>query len=168
VEVVKRASRLRFGLDGEGWRAMTGEERKAFAAELAEWRDRAGANPLLHGTEGPFDPLPKVTSVVVSAKGDATASVRWWSEVDRAQFRLELDSIQVAATTRIDWAFGFHMTVGASGARQGDWEAFARKVRCGARHRLPRKGFGLVETSIQPLLDGRWKVWVRAYEWRGG
>jgi hypothetical protein len=81
---------------------------------------------------------------------------------------MDLDEMQVVAATKIDWVSSFRILVTASGARQGTWEAFARKVRCGARHRLPRRGFGLIETSIQPLLDGRWKIWVRAFEWKGG
>jgi len=164
--VLVLASRLRFGLEGEALRAMSPEERGAVMDEFRAWRTTAGPNPLRNGTEGPFDPLCKVSSTVVDPAKDATATVRWWSEVDRAQFRLDLEELEVIAVTKRDWSSNFRLTVGASGARQGDWEAFSRKLPCGTRHRLPRKGFGLVETTIQPLLDGRWKVWVRAFESR--
>ena len=168
LEIVTRLSKIRFGMDGETFRALPEEERTAATAAFREWRAKAGGNPLRNGDEGPFDPIPKVTSAVVDPLKGAPATVRWWSEVDRAQFRLDLDELEVTASSMLDWSANFRLTVIASGARQGDWEAFARKVRCGARHRLPRRGFGLVESSVQPLLDGKWKIWVRAFEWRGG
>jgi hypothetical protein len=168
LELVTRVSKIRWGMDGASFREADEETRRAVEGEFRAWRAKAGANPIRSAGEGPFDPLPRVTSAVVDPAKTSSAALRWWSEVDRAQFRLDVDEIQVVATSRIDWAASFAIRVVASGARQGDWEATARKVRCGGRHRLPRRGFGLIETSIQPLLDGRWKVWVRAYEWRGG
>jgi hypothetical protein len=168
LEILTRASRIRFGLDPEGFRALEEGERKALLEEFRAWRTRAGGAALRNGEEGPFDPVPKVTTAIVDGRTADAATVRWWSEVDRAQFRLDLEELRVVASSKLDWSAGFRLTVVASGARQGNWEAFARRLRCGARHRLPRKGFGLVETSIQPLLDGRWRVRVFAYESRGG
>ena len=168
LETVTRVSKLHFGMERDAFWAMPEEQRKAVVEELREWRAKAGGNPLRNGDDGPFDPIPKVVSVVVDPLKEPGATLRWWSEVDRAQFRLDLEDLEVTASSKIDWSSNFRLAVIASGARQGNWEAFARKVRCGARHRLPRKGFGLVETTVQPLLDGRWKVWVHAYEWKGG
>ena len=165
--LLTRASKIRFGLEGEEFRAMAPEERAALLEEFRKWRAAAGGNPLRNGEDGPFDPLPKTSSTVVDP-AKAVATVRWWSEVDRAQFRLDLDDLEVVAVTKVDWTANFRLTVIASGARQGNWETFARKIPCGTRHRLPRKGFGLIETSVQPQLDGKWKVWVRAFESRGG
>ncbi len=166
LEVATRVSRVRYGLEVDGWRELPEADRAAVREEMARWRAKAVGNPLRDGDEGPFDPIPKVSSVVVDPLKDPSASLRWWSEVDRAQFRLDLDEMSVVASSKLDWVSSFRLTVIASGARQGDWEAFARKVRCGARHRLPRRGFGLVETTVQPLLGGKWKIWVRAFESR--
>jgi hypothetical protein len=166
LELATRVSKIRYGIDADGFRALSEAERAALREEVKQWRGKAGGNAIRNGDDGPFDPVPKVTGVVVDPLKDPSASVRWWSEIDRAQFRLGLDEMQVVASTKLDWVAHFRLTAVASGARQGNWEAFARNVRCGARHRLPRRGFALVETSIQPLLDGRWKIWVRAYESR--
>ncbi|MCK6481336.1 MAG: HEAT repeat domain-containing protein [Planctomycetes bacterium] len=167
LHLLSRVSKIRFGLEGEAFRALPAEERGALLEEWRKWRASAGPNPLRNGDDGPFDPLPRTTSVVVDPAKATTATLRWWSEVDRAQFRLDLEDLEVVAVTKIDWTANFRLLVIASGARQGDWEAFARKIPCGTRHRLPRKGFGLVETTVQPLLGGKWKVWVRAFESRG-
>jgi hypothetical protein len=164
LEIATRVSRIRYGIEVDAWRELPEAERTAAREEIRKWRAKTGGNPLRDGEEGPFDPIPKVASAVVDPLKSPTASVRWWSEVDRAQFRLDLDEMQVTASSRLDWSSNFRLTVIASGARQGDWEAFARRVRCGSRHRLPRRGFALVETAIQPLLDGRWKIWVRSFE----
>jgi len=168
LEIATRVSRIRYGITPDGFRELPEADRVALREEMRKWREKAGGNALRNGDEGPFDPVPKVASAVVDPVKDPSAGVRWWSEVDRAQFRLGLDEMQVVASTKLDWISNFRLTVIASGARQGNWEAYARGVRCGARHRLPRRGFALVETSIQPLLDGRWKIWVRSYESRGG
>jgi hypothetical protein len=168
LDIATRAAKLHFGMSAEEFRALPEADRDAVRAELRAWRGKAGSNPLRDGDEGRFDPVPKVVSAVVDPLKDPRATVRWWSDVDRAQFRLDLDEMDVAASTKSDWFANFRLTVIASGARQGNWESFARKLRCGVRHRLPRKGFGLVETTVQPLLDGKWKVWVRCYEWKGG
>lgn len=166
VELINRASRTTTPVDPEAFRALPEADRKEYLDGCRAWRASVRGNPLRDGGEGPFDPVPKTVSTVVDPKQSPTATLRWWSEVDRAQFRLDLDEFEVAAATRLDFVATFRLVVIASGQRQGDWEAFSRGLRCGMRHRLPRKGFGLIETAIQPLLDGRWKVWVRAYESR--
>lgn len=166
--VLSLPSKLHFGLDGESFRGMEPERRAEVLEDYRKWRAASGGNPLRDLGEGPFEPIPKVSSVIIDPVKDPSASVRWWSEIDRAQFRLDLAEIMTVAVSQRDWVWSFELHVVASGARQGSWDALARKVRCGARHRLPRKGFGLVETSLQMLLDGRYRIWVRAYEWRGG
>jgi hypothetical protein len=168
MEIATRVSKLHYGLPVESYRDLPEADRNAIREELRRWKAKAGSNPLRDGDEGHFDPLPRVTSAVVEPVKDPAATLRWWSEVDRAQFRLDLDDMEVVATSKIDWTSNFHVAVIASGARQGSWDVIARRVRCGGRHRLPRRGFGLIETSVQPLLDGHWKIWVRAYEYRGG
>lgn len=168
MEIVTRVSKLHYGMAAESFRDAPEADRKALREEFRQWRAQAGNNALRDGDEGHFDPMPRVTTSIVEPVKDSIATLRWWSEVDRAQFRLDLDDIEVVATSKLDWTSNFHLAVIASGARQGSWDVIARGVRCGGRHRLPRRGFGLIETSIQPLLDGKWKVWVRAYEFRGG
>jgi hypothetical protein len=165
LEIATRATRVRYGMDADDWQALPEDERALAREQMRGVRSRAGDGLLRNGEEGPFDPIPKVTTVVLAANA-GEASARWWSDVDRAQFRLDIDELQVAASSKLDWFANFRMTVIASGARQGNWEVFGRKIRCGGRHRMARKGFGLVETTVQPLLDGRFKVWVRAYESR--
>jgi hypothetical protein len=164
--VLNRASRTPRAMDPEAFRALPAEDRAAVLEEFRAWRATVRGNPLRDAGEGTFDPVPKTVTAIVDPRKDAAAALRWWSDVDRAQFRLDLDEFDVTATSKWDFAASWRLTVIASGQRQGNWESFARKVRCGARYRLPRKGFGLVEASVQPLLDGRWKVFVRAYEWR--
>jgi len=168
IRVLNQASRTKNPVEPEAFRMLPAEERAAVLEGFKAWRAGAKGNPLRDAGEGPFDPVAKTSSAVVDPKMDAAGAVRWWSDVDRAQFRLDLEEFDVVAVSKVDYVASFRLTVIASGQRQGSWEAFARGVRCGMRHRLPRRGFGLVETSIQPLLAGRWKVWVRAYEWRGG
>jgi hypothetical protein len=166
--ILNRASRTQTPAEPEAVRALSEAERKELLDGFRAWRASVRGNPLRDGGEGPFDPLPKLTTAIVDPRKAPTATLRWWSEVDRAQFRLDLDEFDVGAITKEDFRADFRLMVIASGQRQGDWEAFARHLRCGMRHRLPRRGFGLIETTIQPLLDGRWKVFVRAYEARGG
>jgi hypothetical protein len=168
LAILGRASKLHFGMEGDVFRAKAPEVREAILEEFRKWRAGAGGNPLRNGDDGPFDPIPKVSTVVVDPMETTTATVRWWSEVDRARFRLDLEDLEVVAATKLDWTANFRLVVIASGARQGNWEAFARRIPCGTRYRLPRRGFGLLETSVQPLLNGKWKVWVRAFEWRSG
>ena len=168
TEILNRASRSKTPADPAAVRALTEAERKELLDGFRTWRAGVRGNPLRDGGEGPFDPVPKLVTAIVDPKKSTTAMLSWWSDVDRARFRLDLDDFEVGAVTRLDFRADFRLMVIASGQRQGDWEAFARHLRCGARHRLPRKGFGLIETSVQPLLDGRWKVFVRAYEARGG
>ena len=168
TEILNRASRTKTPADPASVRALTEAERKELLDGFRTWRAGVRGNPLRDGGEGPFDPVPKLVTAIVDPKKANTATLRWWSDVDRAQFRLDLDEFEVGAVTRLDFQADFRLMVIASGQRQGDWEAFARHARCGMRHRLPRKGFGLIETAVQPLLDGRWKVFVRAYEARGG
>lgn len=166
LEIATRTSRVRYGMEVDAWRELTDAERTEAREEMRRWRAKVGGNPLRNGDEGPFDPIPKVSTVIVDPLKAPVAAVRWWSEVDRAQFRLDLDEMSVGASSKLDWSSNFRLTVIASGAREGNWEAFARRARCGGRHRLPRRGFALIETSVQPLLDGKWKIWVRAYESR--
>ncbi len=168
LAVLALPSKLHWGLDGEALRGMAPEERAAVVEEYRKWRAGAGGNPLRDLGEGPFEPIPKVSSVVIDPVRDPSATVRWWSEIDRAQFRLDLADIMTVAASKADWVWSFELRVVASGARQGSWDALGRKVRCGARYRLPRRGFGLIEASLQILLDGRTRIWVRAYEWRSG
>jgi hypothetical protein len=167
IQILNRASRTPRAVEPETFRSLSAEDRAAVLEEFRAWRAAARGNPLRDQGEGPFDPVPKVVSALVDPKQDTAAALRWWSEVDRAQFRLDIDEFDVVAVSKWDFVASWRLTVIASGQRQGNWEAFARSVRCGMRYRLPRRGFGLVEASVQPLLDGRWKVFVRAYEWRG-
>ncbi|MHC4922668.1 MAG: HEAT repeat domain-containing protein [Planctomycetota bacterium] len=159
-------SKSHLDLEPDEYRKMTEDERKAVETEFRAWRKKGGANPLRNGNDGPFDPVPKVTTRIVKPDAAREVQVRWWSEIDRASFQMTLEELDVVASSTVDYTTTFRLYVIASGARQGSWEAFARRVRCGERYRLPRKGFGLIETSVQPLLDGRWKVWVLAYESR--
>jgi hypothetical protein len=84
------------------------------------WRDGAGARPLLEGADGAFDPVPKVTAVTL-AKDAPEGAVRWWSEIDRAQFHLAVEELDAVASSALDWTVKFHAVVTASGAREGTW-----------------------------------------------
>ena len=164
--LLERLAKDHLDLEPEEFRGLPVERRKAVLDDFRAWRAKAGPDPLRDGADGPFDPAPKVTTTVVPQAKAGEVLVRWWSEVDRAAFQAAFEDLDVVAATRLDRVTSFRVVVVASGARQGSWEAYARGVRCGGRHRLARKGFGLVETTVQPLLDGRWKVFVRAYESR--
>jgi hypothetical protein len=92
--------------------------------------------------------------------------VRWWSEIDRAQFHLAVEELDAVASSALDWTVKFHAVVTASGAREGTWEAYARGLRSGDRYRFARRGFALLQVSVQILADGRRRVFVRAHESR--
>jgi hypothetical protein len=147
-------------------RSLPTEKRELVLADFRTWRAGVGGSVLRDGSDGPFDPTPKVTTVLVPKDVGTEVVARWWSEIDRAAFRMTLEDLTVVASSTRDWSASWRAVVIASGARQGNWETFARRVRCGGRHRLPRQGFALVETTVQTLLDGRYKVYVRAYESR--
>src|SRR5258706_2727802 len=122
MEIVTRVSKLHWGMAAEAFRDLAEEDRKALRQEYKEWREKAGASALRNGDEGSFDPIPRVSSAIVEPSKDATATLRWWSVVDRAQFRMDLDDMEVTPSTRLDFSFGFHLSVIASGARQGSWD----------------------------------------------
>ncbi len=164
--LLARESKMHTGMEPSEARALSEEGRAALVGDFRAWFAKAGPGALRNGSDGPFDPVPRVTTQVVPADRADDVRIRWWSDIDRAAFQATYEGVDLSATSALDWTVTFRMVVIASGARQGNWESLVRRFRCGERHRQARKGFGLVETTVQHLLDGRIKFHVRAYESR--
>ncbi len=147
------------------FRALTAERRDSLVSLWkAFWDEKGGRFPAPGFREAAFRPAPSTTDSVTVAKGETTATLQFWSGLDRTKIRVAVDDLSVAAASLYDFNVNFHVKYMAQGMRMDDGEDFARRWPVGHGRVLARKAIGCYVLTFQHLLGDRVRVFLRFHD----